>query len=65
MEEIQGYFEITLFFRTVQLFTRHPKAPFPGLVVGDRLHKFCTIEIWPERFGEIQFRIGNLPEQEI
>jgi hypothetical protein len=41
------------------------KATFSFLIVKKGEKSFATTKIRPKRFGEIEFRVGNLPWEEI
>ena len=40
-------------------------APFALLIVRQRGVKFRTPKIGPKRLGDVNFRVGDLPQQEI
>src|SRR5712671_6658681 len=50
--------------RLLELLAGAAEAALPAAIGVDRLVEGGSIEIRPERFGEIELRIGELPEQE-
>lgn len=42
-----------------------PETTIAMLVIQQRTQEFIAIKIWPEHVGEIEFRIGDLPEEEV
>src|SRR5687768_13285991 len=51
--------------RLLELLARAAEAPLALAVRRDRLVERCAVEIGPQRLGEIELGVGELPEQEV
>src|SRR5687768_6344682 len=49
----------------LELLARAPEAPLARAIGFDRRVERRTVEVRPQRLGEVELRIGELPEEEV